>query len=331
MKPATAFDTFQTVVNAKLVHVTKARSRRNVFCDAFDGLDDVLETLPSGSLARGTQRDPIHDVDLIMVYDADAHEDWDTGNGSAEAALEHVREDVHRLLGASRGSYGKKVRRADLRNHVVKCFLDDPNSKNAFAVEVMPALRVEGGLRVPERLADRWVTVNPEYLIGEVARRHEAWNKFAPMVRVLKSWKDTAGLDMKSLVAEVLALQCIPEVAEGQGLRRQDALATFFTKASVHVMNGVYDPAGLCGEIQPSLDRSAVRAKLQESADTAARAVAAEERGADDVAVCLWRSIFGADFPQPPGGCANAGLPTTAPGIAAPLFVPPRIQDAPQG
>src|SRR3954465_767748 len=190
MKPTTAFDLLQTAVNAAPEHVREARARRNVFCGAFGTLSDCLEQLPSGSLARGTQRDPIHDVDLIMVFDPAQQPAWDGGAGSAGAALEYLGDRVKDLPGAAGGSHDRKVRHTLLRNHVVKCFLDDPDDPDAFAVEVMPALRVPEGFRVPERNNDRWITVNPEYLITEVAKRHDEWNKFAPMVRDIKAWKD---------------------------------------------------------------------------------------------------------------------------------------------
>ena len=330
MKPTTAFDRYQTAVNAAPEHVKEARNRRDVFCSAFGTLPDCTEQVASGSLARGTERDPIHDVDLIMVFDREAHPTWDTGPGSAEEALRYVRDRVKNLLGATNGSYAQEVRHTLLRDHVVKCFLDDPDDPDAFAVEVMPALRVDGGLRVPERKRDRWATVNPEYLIAAVAQRHAEWNKFAPMVRVIKAWKDYVGLDMKSLVAEVLVLERMPRPPANGDLTRQVALQKFFTAAAVAVMAGVHDPAGLCGEIQPDLDRAAVRAQLLEAADLAARAVAAEDRGDDEHAVRLWHTVFGPDFPsaagwQRRGAGAIAGTPALL-GSAR-----PRVKEAPQG
>ena len=104
------------------------------------------------------------------------------------------------------------------------------------------------------------------------------------------------------------------------------------------VMSGVYDPAGWCGEIQPALDRAAARAALLEAADVAARAVDAGQRGDNDTAVCLWRSVFGPDFPEPPGGCpasgtapSAAGLASGAAAIAAPALIRRPVKDAPQG
>jgi hypothetical protein len=338
VKTDAAFDGYQGIVNADPAHVREARDRRNVFCRAFATLPACLEQIPSGSLARGTQRDPIHDVDLIMVFDPAEHPDWGGGPGTAAAALEYTRGHVTALLGITDGTYAKKVRHTLLRNHVVKCFLDDPDAPDAFAVEVMPALRVAGGLLVPERNSDRWITVNPEYLITAVARRHAEWNKFAPMVRDVKAWKDYVGLDMKSLVAEVLVLNNLPHPAGLSGLSRSVALKGFFTAAAAAVMNGVDDPAGLCGEIQPDLDRTAVRVKMLEAADLAARACSAEADGDDARAICLWRTVFGPDFPEPPGGCAGSGSSGKAGAvgtavIGAPAFIRPRpkVKEAPQG
>jgi hypothetical protein len=275
-------------------------------------------------------------VDLIMVFDADEHPDWDNGSGSAGAALEHTRRLVTRLLGVSAGSVARKVRRADLRNHVVKCFLDDPDDPLAFTVEVMPALRerVGGPLRIPERHDDCWVTADPQYLVAAVAQRHREWRYFAPMVRVIKKWKDVTGLEMKSLTAEVLALNCVPRPEAGVELTRPAALTRFFTSAATQVMSGVDDPAGRCGEIQPGLDRYAAHAALLEAADVAARTLDAENRGDYDTAVCLWRSAFGSDFPKPPGGCPGGGAGAAVAGaavIAAPALLRRPVRDAPQG
>lgn len=340
MRPDTAFNTHQSVVNAAPESVREARRRRNFFCDAFGKQPDVAETIPSGSLARGTQRDPIHDVDLIIVFRPEDHPDWDVGGGSAEEALEHIRGQVTSLLGVTAGTFAQEVRLTHLRNHVVKCFLDDPDDRNAFTVEVMPALRrAGGGLRIPERNSDTgWVNADPEFLLAEVAARHNEWRFFAPMIRTVKKWKDVANLDMKSLTAEVLALKCLPQPQSGQVLTRSVALQQFFTAAASAVMQGVVDPAGWCGEIQPGLDRVAVRAALLESADIAARAVAAEHRGDHDTALCLWRSVFGPDFPEPPGGCPAAGTTSSAAllagGVAvaaAPALIRRPVKDAPQG
>jgi hypothetical protein len=321
-----AFDDLQTVVNAPPESVRKARRRRDLFRDAFGGDDDVTESVPSGSPARGSQKDPIHDVDVIIVFDPEAHPDWGTPGPSAGAALDHVQSRVHDLLGETDGTFAKEVRLAQPRNHSVKCWLDDPEVEGAFTVDVTPALRQEGQtLLIPEKNSNRWIQTAPEYLIQLVADRHSSWSLFVPLVRDLKRWGADQKTDITSLLLEVLALDHLPEA------ERPQALAQFFAAAANGVLLPVEDPAGLCGEIQPELDRMAAAQHLTKAAEAAWRAVEAEGRGDTDRAACLWRTVFGDIFPEPPGGCGNGTA--LAAGAAAATSVRPRrrVRDAPQG
>lgn len=336
MQVSTAFGLFQTEVNADSAAVTEGRRRRDVFRDGLEPLDDVVQVIASGSLARHTQLDPIHDVDMIAVFAASEHPGWGRPGDSAGDALTCVAGRVMDALGVTSGTAGREVRLTSKRNHVVKCFFDDPESENPFAVEVAPALRLDdGSLLLPERHNSRWIAADPEYLIAEVGRRQESWSDFVPLARELKWWKKASGLDMKNLVMEVLALRCLP------GGDRPTALAQFFTAAAADVMTGVHDPAGHCGEIQPDLDRAKARDSLLAAADLASQAVDAAAGGDLGRAVCLWRQVFGPAFPQPPGGCPGTG-DKTASGSAAVLFgaaagtaatAAPRrrIRDVPQG
>jgi SMODS domain-containing protein len=180
-----AFTTFQGVVNADIEQVREARGRRDIFKGAFGTERDVYEVIASGSLARGTQKDPIHDVDVVIVFDGDQHPNWGEPGASAEDALDETRQRVNSLLGATNGTYETAVRLARWRNHAVKCFLDDPEDPDAFTVDAMPALRRDGHLLIPEATSEKWVQADPEHLIAAVAAKHAAWNKFAGTVRML--------------------------------------------------------------------------------------------------------------------------------------------------
>jgi hypothetical protein len=324
-----AFDDLQTEVNAPLIAVKKARRRRNLFIEAFDGDEGVSERFASGSLARGSQKDPIHDVDVIVVYDASAFPGWGTPGDSAEEALRHVQERVKALLGESDGSFAKEVRRTEVRNHSVKCWLDNPNVKGAFTVDVSPALRLGDELLcIPERLSRKWIDTAPEYLIRVVKERHDQWNNFVGLVRVLKRWASDQPTEMKSLLLEVLALDHLQED------ERPRALAKFFTAGTRAVRLAVLDPARVCGEIQPELDREAAAEDFARAAEAAWRAVEADARGDGDRAACLWRQVFGPIFPEPRGGCDNGGGGGAIAGGAAAVTFPRRprpVQEAPQG
>jgi hypothetical protein len=317
MSVESGFDALQTIVNVDAGDLAEARRRRNVFCDELVKEDDVLEVRASGSLARGTHKDPVNDVDLVVVFDGAAHPDWNQSGPSADAALAHVQDAVRRRLGS--GGTGD-VRLTKPRNHSVKCFLDDPGDPDAFTVDVTPALiRVEGGIFIPESKSAKWVASDPQFLIDLVAKRHGEWNEFARLVRVLKRWNTDHGGHMKSLTVEVLALTYLPVDS------RPNALSAYFAAAQDAVWDPVLDPAQLCGPIQPDLDRRKVSDELAMAADIANRAVEAEANGEKQHAQCLWRKVFGDIFPEPYGGCGgiNAGMPAAVPKR--------RVVDSPQG
>lgn len=325
MTPDTAFDQFQTTVNADPDQLTEARRRRDVVLGAMGTRTDVdkEDSFVSGSLARGTQRGLIHDVDLVIVYDADQHPDWGDPGPSATDALEYAREQVKEVLGTD-GEAGEEIRHTLLRNHSVKCFLDDPHDPDAFTVDIVPALRQpEGIIKVPEQLSEKWVPSHPQHLIQEVAQRHKDWNQFVPLVRLLKHWNAQSDSDMKNLAVEVLALHHLHEAGS-----RAQSLSEFFTATAANILGGVDDPAGLCGPIQPDLDLDHTRQVLDEAAETAWRAYTLGRDGDDDAAVCAWRHLFGNDFPEPPDGCGAKGIS----GMPAVITSSPRpIADAPQG
>ncbi|GAB3578173.1 hypothetical protein GCM10027406_13930 [Leifsonia lichenia] len=311
-----SFKSFQSVVNADPEAVKEARRRRSIFEIAFSSQADVVEVVPSGSLARGTHKDPIHDVDLVVVFDAALHSTWGQTGASADDALLHAQERVRTLLG-SKGEIDQIVRRADKRNHAVKCFLDDPDDANALTVDVMPALRTDVGFLVPENYSQQWIRTNPEYLIEEVRRRHAEWRSYAGTVRMLKWWASNQPTKIKSLVMETLALDHLPTDSNQPG-----AIVKFFAGAAFAIGSGtdVSDPAGLCGPIQRDLDYAEFESALSDARDSASAAISAQGANNPASATEHWAKIFGPSFP----------VITAATGAAA-TSEPRPVKDTPQG
>lgn len=336
MSVTSAFADYQSYVNADADSVKEARRRRDLFKMAFGGESDVAEVIASGSLRRGTQKEPIHDVDVIVIYDRDAHPDWGGPGSSAAAALDYTRQRVNALLGATSGTHAQEVRLARWRNHAVKCFLDDPDNEDAFTVDAMPAFRTDSGLLIPEALSEDWVPCDPEHLIEAVADKHAAWNKFAGTVRMLKAWaaaqeqdqeqghEQGQGIKIKSLVMEVLALDLLPVDTTSQPL----AVKEFFVRAARHVEDGypVEDPAGICGPIQSDLDYAGFGTVLRDAADLSARAVTKQVFGDHAQAIRLWGEVFGDGFPAPP---ETPGKPAVVPPVVPDS--PRPVKDTPQG
>jgi len=136
-----AFDTYQRTVDADPEQVALARERRDVFKKALQAEGDVLEVFGSGSLRRSTQLKPVHDVDLVVVFDDAEHPDWGSPGSSSDDALDHVGGRVNKLLGRTNGSVDQLVRLATPHDRAVKCFIDPPDQEDAFTVDVMPVFR----------------------------------------------------------------------------------------------------------------------------------------------------------------------------------------------
>lgn len=269
-------------------------------------------------MARSTQLQPVHDVDLVVEFDQAQHPDWGEDGASAEGAIERCRELVNGLLSVSNGTRARLVRlvRTADRNRAAKCFIDPPDQDDAFTVDVMPALRRAGGILIPFKKEKRWSLADPGLLIDEVAQRQRDWAQFRPLVRALKYWSrqhEALTGPVKSLVMEVLALDCLPTSGN-----RPEALKTFFLTASKHSLR-VEDPAGLSGLIQPTLDTAGLRRALEDAAADAVAAVGAVADNDQPAATRHWQSVFGAEFPLvlSPGRSGDEG--------------PRPIRDSPQG
>lgn len=320
MNVSSAFEALQTTVNADKGQVKTAQTRRDLFKDAFSGETDVVKVKPSGSLARGTHKEPIHDVDTIVVFDQQAHPDWGQPGDSAEEALNHTQARIRELLGTNGTHAPGSVRLTRWRNHAVKCFLDDPDDPDAFTVDAMPALLFGDRYLVPEFATKTWILTDPQHLIDEVATRHATWSKYAGTIRMLKAWAADQNTHIKSLVMEVLALDYLPT-----DHTRPIALREFFTAATFQIENHrvVADPADLCGPIQPDLDYTAFAESLRTARDEATRACSAQARGDDAAAITHWGNVFGSAFPQPPK--------TSPSPIVVPPVLPRPVKDTPQG
>lgn len=324
MNVSDAFGRYQSYVDADPESVKEARRRGHVFKGAFEKLDEVHEVFISGSLARKTHRKPINDVDVVIVYDRDAHPDWGQPGASGEDALKYTSAKVNELLGATNGTHERLVRLARPGNHAVKCFVDDPDDPDAFTVDAMPAFRTETGLLIPEKTSKDWVPADPEYLIDQVAARTAAWIKYPGTVRMLKTWaKAQPGIAIKSLVMEVLALQFLRH----DGTMQPIAVKEFFVRAANHIEAGyeVTDPAGICGAIQNSLDYEKLAECLRDAATKAGTAFSKQAIGEHTAAIRLWAEIFGDGFPSPPQEPGKPGIIPVVPDKPRP------VKDTPQG
>ena len=319
MESDDGFDAFSKEIKSDPLGVLLAKWRRDAFTRELKKLPDVIEVIPSGSLARGTHIGPVHDVDLIVVFDKSANPDYGSGPESARAAMTHLEnkllEQLHPLSGTEALLKGTKQ-----RTHVVNCHGSSTGRyaeiiPSAPPVDVMPAVREKphllerSHLLVPELATQgesRWVDVDPETFMRQVEQRQREWKYFTEVIRMVRAWAEHEHLDMKTVAIEVMVLTYCPRPRMFQTLSRGEAVARFFKAASEAHVKSLKDPAGRCGEIDPHINFGELQRKLNGAAGLARQAMDAEYAWKNRLQMgeavthpdVFWRKLFGNEYPK---------------------------------
>jgi hypothetical protein len=311
MESDDGFRSFSQAIESDPIGVLLAKWRRDAFIAKLKKLPDVAEVIPSGSLARGTQIGPVHDVDLIVVFKRSEHPDYGSGRDSAQAAMTHLQEGLREQLHPWRGAEPGLLDDTELRSHVVKCRggFTGPYAEiipTAPPVDVMPAVRQGSHLLIPER-GTGWIDVDPEKLMRQVAQRQREWDYFTEVIKMVKAWAEHNHLGMKNLAIEVMVLKYCPRPGMFETLSCGEAVARFFEAAAKAHITSLKDPAGRCGEIDPGMKYMKLRAALSRAAGLAREAMDAEHawehryRATQEVTHPgeFWRKLFGKKYPLP--------------------------------
>jgi hypothetical protein len=312
------FDDFNREIKSDPLGVLLAKWRRDAFIAKLKRLPDVIEVIPSGSLARDTLTGPVHDVDLIVVFDKSAHPDYGKGPESARAAMTYLEEKLLEQLHPLSGTEAL-IKGTEQRTHVVNCHGGSTGPYAEFIpsappVDVMPAVRKEPNLLgkspllVPElgEGGAKWIDVDPETFMRQVEQRQREWKYFTEVIKMVKTWAKLNDLNMKTVAIEAMVLLYCPRPRMFETLSRGEAIARFFEAASKARITSLKDPAGRCGEIDKKMDFGKLRSKLKVAAGLARQAMDAEYawenrfqlmQGATPPSV-FWRKLFGKEYPE---------------------------------
>ena len=319
MESDDGFEAFGKEIKSDPLGVLLAKWRRDAFIAKLERLPDVIEVIPSGSLARGTHIGPVHDVDLIVVFDKSAHPDYGTRPESARAAMTYLENRLLELMHPLSGTEAL-LKGTEQRTHVVNCYGGSAGRYAEFfpsapPVDVMPAVREKPNLLershllVPELAADgggKWAPVDPETFMRQVEQRQREWKYFTEVIKMVRAWAELNDLDMKTVAIEAMVLMYCPRPRMFETLSRGEALARFFDAASEARITKLEDPAGKCGEIDKKMDYGKLRRELKNAAGLSRQAMDDEfawknrfilGRDVTNPAVS-WRRLFGDEYPK---------------------------------
>jgi len=271
-----AFDQFLAAISLTGAHEVTAKARRDRVVELLKDELQILDTIPTGSIIRGTALRRHADLDLIVVLHYSKHVKGKT----PKQLLEDVREV---LAGSSK--IVKKNGQA-----VTLYFTKWPN------VDVVPASvtyndnQTVKHYSVPDMVRNRWLITRPRAHNSSVAKASESKRS---LIRMIKAWNHAHSELMSSYHIEVLVLS-MPDV---DAAKWPFEIYYFFDKASETIDQPLYHPNGTPGQVDDYLDYSTRRALKERLVDARNRADFARLTTSAAEAFRLYRVIFGDDFP----------------------------------
>ena len=247
------FDDFSRKIKSDPLGVLLAKWRQDAFTRKLKNIPGVIEVIPSGSVARDTLIGPVHDVDLIAVFDESALPGYGPGPESARAAMTYLEskllEQLHPLSGTD-----ALIKGTEQRKHVV-CYGGSTGPYTEFIPSAPPVDRCppcgrsrtcwgKSHLLVPElgEGGDKWIDVDPETFMRQVEQRQREWKYFTEVIKMVKAWAKLNDLDMKTVAIEAMALMYCPRPRIFETLSRGEAIARFFEAASKARITSLEDP-----------------------------------------------------------------------------------------
>lgn len=178
--------------------------------DKGDNHFRVLETVPHGSLARGTAIAGFDDIDLLLVLSPSTLR---TKAGTQRKPNTTIASLARWLEARRKGHVIQGVVRVRKQNHSVGVIYPNRNLR----VDLVPALRARGGrYRIPARSDDEWILTRPratQEAFERVLRRQPAARA---AIRLIKGWKRARGKSKGfSLPSYAIEVYCSSEIESG--------------------------------------------------------------------------------------------------------------------
>jgi len=316
MESDDGFAAFRRAIKSDPIGVLLAQWRRDAFIRKLKQLPDVKDVIASGSLERDTLIGPVHDVDLIVVFDSDQHPDYGikgtsaAAAESAQAAITHLEDGLLTQLHPWQGTAGGLLKETEQRTHVVTYRGDWSGPfkdiiPGAPPVDVMPAVRKGSYLLIPER-GTGWIETDPEELIRQVAQRQREWKYFTAVAGMVKEWARLNHLKIRNLAIDVMVLQYCPRPRLFETLSCGDAVARFFKAAFDDNFTSLKDPTGRCRKLDLGINFGKLHSALGEASELAGLAMEAEHLWKNRHGMAgevihpdvFWRHLFGKKYPR---------------------------------
>ena len=267
----------------------EARKRRDEIRGIVEEEFDTLRTFGSGSLAHGTQNDPLNDADAGVVLDRRVHEELGPDADGPCQIVEEIRGVLRTRLKDEYPNVrfyigGHRAIRINFMEPI------QPGGDNFTADLIVAIRRDEGGLYIPDLDNDTWDPSHPERHVELiVARNKKTDSQFARILRLAKHANAHHGKTIVSFNVAVLGLEAITEKVS-----LPEGLALFLRHAADSLGKGLTeDPAGISGPIKVNVSRRKDAAKkFKGLAELAEQALEFDAEGQTAQAQRNWSKVL---------------------------------------
>lgn len=227
---------FKTELGNYLIDQLKSFNNRDVdfinerldeMMGAIEDGTDSIRMVFGGSVAKHTYVDGLSDIDVLMPVNATEFD----GN-SPESIKEAVAERLVNALGAE-----VTVKTGTLAVTV--------QYNDGMEIQVLPAIKTEDGIKIPNRSGDRWSSIDPSGFTTALSRANDALGmKLVPTIKLVKAINSTLpkATQLSGYHIESLAIKAFKGYA---GERTPEAMTRhFFRLAKDLVLSPIKDKTG---------------------------------------------------------------------------------------
>lgn len=279
----TAFEEFHAAIALSGDHHALANSRAEWIVRQLRGSFEVLDHFTMGSIPKYTALSGHADLDVLVVLHFGKHI-----KGKCPG---RVLIDVRKALGPRAGSPRRNGQA------VTVTFDSWPN------VDVVPASRTMADkatgkvkhYRIPDMHRGEWLVTKPRRHTRNIkARASLEGPEFRRVVRMVKDWNRRQAVRLQSYHVEVIALQVLDSYDDYSW-----AVYRWFEVAQDHLDICIYEGHDVAAYLTDD-QRNAIDDQLRGAGKTASDAWYATCDTNDDheLAIKLWKSIFGQRFPD---------------------------------
>jgi len=249
----------------------------------------------SGSYARHTQIRPVNDVDIMVIFDQEEY--WDRFKSNTNEFLSFVENLLQE-------TYPNSEIRIQSHSIGIK-FKEIPD------VDIVPSFLIDFDKEIyliPNYDNNIYVNTSPPTHQALISKHNKHLDqKFIPLIKLIKKWRDNNDVKFKSFHLEVFIMENVNKPF----IKYQEALLTFFKSAKDEIFNDCIDPAGLSGNLayylterqKEELSRffTSISAHIE-------KLINLENEGKHQEAISGWRKIFSHPFPHPETISIGSGI-----------------------